>query len=202
MPDSDVMRDDIIPGVLIHESSYVGKNVKIGKGTKIWRFCNILDGVEIGESCNIGQNVVMMPGVTIGRNCKIQNNVSLHIGVTCEDDVFLGPSCVFTNVFNPRSHVSRNHEYRDTLIKKGASIGANVTTVCGHTVGRYALVGAGSVVTRDVPDHALVYGNPATLKGWVCECGVKVHVQGFPRLGACSECGKRLVEKYGVMVQE
>ncbi|MFC1671535.1 acyltransferase [Planctomycetota bacterium] len=188
--DNPEMKSDVIEGVLIHESSYVDKNAKIGKGTKIWHFCNVMKDVEIGENCNIGQNVVIMPGVKVGSNCKIQNNVSLYTGVTCEDDVFLGPSCVLTNVFNPRSHVSRKDEYRDTLIKKGSSIGANATIVCGHTVGRYAFVGSGAVVTRDVPDHALVYGSPAKVKGWMCECGVKIEFDTFDKKGTCEACGK------------
>ncbi len=193
------LKSDIIPGVLIHESAYVDEGAKIGKGTKVWHFCHIMKGAEIGEDCNIGQNVVIMPGVKLGRNCKIQNNVSLYEGVVCEDDVFLGPSCVLTNVFNPRSHVSRKHEYKDTLIKKGATIGANATIVCGHTVGRYAFVGAGSVVTRDVPAHALVYGSPAKIRGWMCECGVKIELDVFTKSGVCKECGKKLATTKGVV---
>lgn len=155
----------------VHESSYVDEPCKIGKGTKIWHFSHIMANSTIGENCNIGQNVVISPGVVIGNGVKIQNNVSVYTGVICEDDVFLGPSCVFTNVINPRSHIVRKDEYRQTRIKKGASIGANATIVCGHTIGKYAFVGAGSVVTKDVPDYALVVGVPAKVVGYVCECG-------------------------------
>lgn len=159
----------------VHESSYIDEPCEIGKGTKIWHFSHIMSGCKIGCNCNIGQNVVISPGVIIGNNVKIQNNVSVYTGVTCEDDVFLGPSAVFTNVINPRSHINRKDEYRKTIIRKGASIGANATIVCGHSIGRYAFVGAGSVVTKDVPDFALVMGNPARIAGWVCICGVKLH---------------------------
>ena len=158
----------------VHESSYVDDNVKIGDGTKIWHFSHIMSNCEIGEKCNIGQNVVISPGVKLGRGVKIQNNVSVYTGVICEDDVFLGPSCVFTNVVNTRSVIERNSEYRDTIIGKGASIGANVTIVCGHNIGKYALVGAGAVVTKDIPDYALVVGNPARIHGYVCKCGEKL----------------------------
>lgn len=145
----------------VHESSYVDEGCEIGEGTKIWYFTHIMQGCKIGKHCNIGQNVVVSPGVTLGNGVKIQNNVSVFSGVICEDGVFLGPSCVFTNVINPRAFINRRHEFRRTLIKRGASIGANATIVCGHTIGKYALIGAGAVVTRDVPDYALVYGNPA-----------------------------------------
>ena len=144
---------------------------QIGPGTKIWHFSHILKDCRIGENCNIGQNVVIGPEVTIGRGCKIQNNVSVYQGVTLEDDVFCGPSMVFTNVFNPRAHIRRMDEVRPTLVKTGASIGANATIVCGTTIGRYAFVGAGAVVTKDVPDYALVVGNPARQIGWMCSCG-------------------------------
>ena len=174
--------------VFIHQSSYVDEPCSIGKGTKIWHFCHIMQDCEIGERCNIGQNVVISPGVMLGNNVKIQNNVSVYTGVKCEDDVFLGPSCVFTNVINPRSHVSRKNEYRETLLQKGCSVGANSTIVCGHKIGRYALIGAGSVVTKDVPDYALVKGNPARVSGYVCECGEKLV---FDNNVAHCKCGKQ-----------
>lgn len=158
----------------IHESSYLDENVSIGSGTRIWHFCHIMGGATIGERCNIGQNVVVSPGVVLGNGVKVQNNVSIYSGVICEDDVFLGPSMVFTNVINPRAFIQRKEEFKPTLIKKGASIGANATVVCGVTIGQYAFVGAGAVVSRDVPDYGLVYGNPARLQGWVCECGEKL----------------------------
>ena len=155
----------------VHKSSYIDEPCTIGEGTKIWHFCHVMEGAEIGNNCNIGQNVVISPSVKLGNNVKIQNNVSVYTGVVCEDDVFLGPSMVFTNVINPRSHINRRGEYQKTLVKKGASIGANATVVCGVTIGSYAFIGAGAVVTKDVPDYALVYGNPAKLRGWVCRCG-------------------------------
>jgi len=173
------------PDYFVHETSVVDAGVSIGSGTKIWHFSHILRDSSIGERCNIGQNVVIGPNVTVGDGCKIQNNVSLYPGVTLEDDVFCGPSMVFTNVMNPRSHVPRKHEFRGTLVKKGATIGANATIVCGNNLGRYSFVGAGAVVTRDVPDHALVLGNPARRVGWMCECGEKL----LDDL-SCS-CGKR-----------
>ncbi|MEG2199519.1 MAG: acyltransferase [Anaerovorax sp.] len=157
-----------------HESSYIDEECTIGKGTKIWHFSHIMSHCRMGENCNIGQNVVISPDVVLGNNVKIQNNVSIYTGVICEDDVFLGPSCVFTNVINPRSHVSRKDEYRKTVIHEGASIGANATIVCGHAIGKYALIGAGSVVTQDIPDYALVVGTPGRVKGWVCQCGEKI----------------------------
>lgn len=169
----------------IHESSILDDHVDIGRGTKIWHFSHVLGNSKIGERCNIGQNVVIGPGVSIGDGCKIQNNVSVYKGVTLEDDVFCGPSMVFTNVFNPRAHVGRMDEARPTLVKKGASLGANSTIVCGVTIGQYALVGAGAVVTKDIPDHALVVGNPARQTGWMCECGEKLN-SGM----VCGECIK------------
>src|ERR1700754_2374154 len=164
----------------VHESSYVDEPCEIGEGTKIWHFSHVMSNSRIGRRCNIGQNVVVSPQVTIGDNVKIQNNVSIYTGVILEDDVFCGPSMVFTNVINPRSHVSRKDEYRETLVKRGASIGANVTVVCGHTIGRYAFIGAGAVVTKDVPDYALIIGNPGRIAGWVCECGVKLATGATP----------------------
>jgi UDP-2-acetamido-3-amino-2,3-dideoxy-glucuronate N-acetyltransferase len=157
-----------------HKSSYVDEGCIIGKGTKIWHFSHIMSGCQIGEDCNIGQNVVVSPGVVLGRNCKIQNNVSIYTGVRCGDDVFLGPSMVFTNVINPRSAVVRKDEYKDTIIHRGASVGANATIVCGNTLGEYCLIGAGSVVTKDVPAFALMIGNPARRVGWVSRHGEKL----------------------------
>lgn len=158
-----------------HESAYVDDGCVIGKGTKIWHFSHIMSDCVIGENCNIGQNVVISPQVTLGNNCKIQNNVSVYTGVQCEDDVFLGPSMVFTNVINPRAAVSRKNEYKPTIIHRGASVGANATIVCGHNLGAYCLIGAGSVVTKDVPDYALMVGNPARCIGWVSRHGEKLH---------------------------
>lgn len=173
----------------VHESSYVDEPCIIGKGTKIWHFTHIMPHCEIGDNCNIGQNVVISSGVILGNNVKIQNNVSVYTGVICEDDVFLGPSCVFTNVINPRSHVSRKEEYRETLLKQGASVGANATIVCGHRIGNYAFVGAGTVVTKDVPDYALVVGNPARQLGWMCQCGEKIHFKENQAM--CPSCSKQ-----------
>ena len=173
----------------VHPSSYVDDGCTIGEGTKIWHFSHIMEGCTIGKRCNIGQNVVISPGVVLGEGVKIQNNVSVYTGVVCEDGVFLGPSCAFTNVINPRAFIERKHEYRKTVIGKGASIGANATIVCGHTIGRYALVGAGAVVTRDVPDYALVYGSPAKVRGHVCQCGEKLSFQDGTAV--CPACGKR-----------
>ncbi len=175
----------------VHESSYVDEPCKIGEGTKIWHFSHIMKDCEIGKNCNIGQNVVISPDVKLGDGVKIQNNVSVYTGVICEDDVFLGPSCVFTNVINPRSFISRKDEYRRTIIGKGASIGANATIVCGHNIGKYAFVGAGTVVTKDVPDYALVVGNPAKIRYYVCECSHKMEfVDNYFR---CPECGMEYV---------
>lgn len=174
--------------VFIHESSYVDQPCEIGEGTKIWHFSHIMAGSKIGKNCNIGQNVVISPEVVLGDNVKIQNNVSVYTGVICEDDVFLGPSCVFTNVINPRSHVSRKSEYRKTLLKQGCSLGANSTVVCGHTVGKYALIGAGAVITKDVPDYAIMVGNPARLSGYACNCGEKLK---FENNQAICKCGRK-----------
>jgi UDP-2-acetamido-3-amino-2,3-dideoxy-glucuronate N-acetyltransferase len=171
---------------LIHPSSVIDDGVAIGAGTRIWHFCHVLTGSRIGKNCNFGQNVVVGPDAVIGDGCKIQNNVSVYRGVTLEDQVFCGPSMVFTNVYNPRAGIVRMDELRPTLVRKGATIGANATIVCGVTIGRYALIGAGSVVIRDVPDYALVVGNPSRRIGWVCECGVKLD-SSF----VCGACGKR-----------
>ena len=157
-----------------HESSYVDEPSSIGEGTKIWHFSHIMKDCQVGRNCNIGQNVVISPGCVVGDNVKIQNNVSVYTGVILEDDVFCGPSMVFTNVINPRSHVERKDEYKKTLVRRGATIGANATIVCGTTLGRYAFVGAGAIVTRDVPDLSIVYGSPARTMGWCCICGLKL----------------------------
>ena len=175
----------------VHESSYVDDPCSIGPGTKIWHFSHVMANSKLGARCNIGQNVVISPDVTIGNNVKIQNNVSVYTGCILEDDVFCGPSMVFTNVTNPRSHVIRKDEYKRTLVRRGASLGANCTVVCGTTIGRYAFIGAGSVVTLDVPDYALIYGNPARLRGWICACGVKLPFssEGGEESATCAACG-------------
>jgi UDP-2-acetamido-3-amino-2,3-dideoxy-glucuronate N-acetyltransferase len=181
-------------GALVHESSYVDDGAVVGKGSKVWHFCHVMSGAQIGEGCSLGQNVVVMPGVVLGRNVKVQNNVSIYEGVRCEDDVFLGPSAVFTNVVNPRSHVSRKHEYRPTLVRQGATVGANATVVCGHELGEYAFVAAGAVVTRDVPSYALVAGVPARVIGWMCACGERLPLGAAVNgdtLVRCTACGSR-----------
>lgn len=158
----------------VHETSLIGENVSIGADTRIWQFCNIMNDVEIGNSCNIGQNVFIESGVRIGNHVKVKNNISLYKGVVCEDDVFLGPNCVFTNVVNPRSFIEKKDQMKQTLVKKGATVGANATIVCGHNIGEYSLIGAGSVVTKDVGAYELVVGNPAKKAGYVCKCGEKL----------------------------
>ena len=189
-----------------HESAYVDAGSVIGEGTRIWHFSHVMAGARIGTGCNIGQNVVISPDVTIGDNVKIQNNVSVYTGVILEDDVFCGPSMVFTNVATPRSHVSRKHEYQATVVMRGATLGANCTIVCGHKVGRYAFVGAGAVVTRDVPDYGLVLGNPARLAGWMCMCGIRLPLGAKPGLAAtvaCPECGTSYsAQSDGTLVQQ
>ncbi len=172
----------------IHESSYVDDGAEVGAGTRIWHFCHVMPGARIGRDCSLGQNVVVMNGVRIGNNVKIQNNVSVYEGVELEDDVFCGPSMVFTNVINPRSAVSRKHEYQRTLVRRGATIGANATVVCGVTLGEYSFVGAGAVVTRDVEPFALVVGMPARRVGWMCRCGEQLADSGA---GTCESCGTR-----------
>jgi UDP-2-acetamido-3-amino-2,3-dideoxy-glucuronate N-acetyltransferase len=174
----------------VHQSAFIDDGAIIGEETKIWHFSHVMSGATIGRRCNIGQNVVIAPDVAIGDNVKIQNNVSIYTGVTIEDDVFCGPSMVFTNVVNPRSHVSRKHEYQPTLVKRGATLGANCTIVCGRIIGAHAFVGAGAVVTKDIPDYALVVGNPGRLTGWMCECGVTIGRGAAPPAAArCASCG-------------
>ena len=180
-----------LPAPFIHESAYVDDGARIGNGTKIWHFCHVMPGAVIGERCNLGQNVVVMPGTKLGNNVKVQNNVSIYEGVELEDDVFCGPSMVFTNVINPRSHVSRKNEYRRTLVRRGASIGANATIVCGTTLGEYAFVGAGAVVAEDVLDYALVVGVPARRVGWMCQCGERLPDSGEGRCDACGTTYER-----------
>ena len=175
----------------VHESSYVDEPCTIGEGTKIWHFSHIMANCKIGKNCNIGQNVVISPEVIIGDNVKIQNNVSVYTGVICEDDVFLGPSCVFTNVINPRSFIVRKDEFRKTILKKGCTIGANATIVCGNTIGKYTFVAAGAVVTKDVPDYALVMGNPAKVKYYVCRCSQKLDFTNNKAI--CEKCHKEYI---------
>lgn len=160
-----------------HETACIDDGAEIGSGTRIWHFCHVMPTAKLGKNCNLGQNVVISPNCVVGDNVKIQNNVSVYTGVVLEDDVFCGPSMVFTNVINPRSRIERKDEYRKTLVRKGATIGANATVVCGVTLGRYCFIGAGSVVTRHVPDHGLVYGNPGRLRGYVCSCGDKLDIE-------------------------
>ena len=183
-----------------HPTAVIDEGCTIGEGTKIWHFSHIMTGSVIGECCNIGQNVVISPDVVLGRNCKVQNNVSVYTGVTCDDDVFLGPSMVFTNVINPRSAVCRKDQYARTHVGKGASIGANATVVCGHNIGRYAFIGAGAVVTKDVPDYALMVGNPAVQVGWMSEYGCKL---AFNENGeaVCPESGEKYQLTEGKVVR-
>lgn len=171
----------------VHESSYVDENCFIGEGTKIWHFSHVLSGVKIGKNCIVGQNVMIGPDVIVGNNCKIQNNVSLYKGIKLEDGVFCGPSCVFTNVCNPRATVDRKNEFLSTLVKEGATIGANATIVCGVTLGEYCFIGAGTVVTKDIPAFACVVGNPARFIGWRCLCGEKLDKN------YCKRCGSKYI---------
>lgn len=183
-----------------HPTAVIDEGCEIGAGTKIWHFSHIMTGCRIGERCNLGQNVVVSPEVTLGNNVKIQNNVSVYTGVICEDDVFLGPSCVFTNVFNPRSAVARKNEYRQTLVRKGASIGANATIVCGVEIGSFAFIGAGAVVTKNIPAYALVMGNPARQTGWMSEFGHKLMFQsdtGAEAKATCTESGQMYILEDG-----
>lgn len=176
-----------------HATAVIDEPCRIGAGTKIWHFSHVMKDSEIGDNCNIGQNVVISPGCRLGRGCKIQNNVSIYTGVVLEDDVFCGPSMVFTNVINPRAFIERKSEYQPTRVRRGASIGANATVVCGITLGEYCFIGAGAVVTRDVPDFAVVYGNPAKLKGWVCWCGETLELSlatGSSEETSCGACGR------------
>ena len=179
-----------VKGYFAHESAFIDEPVSIGKGTKIWHFSHIMKEARIGKNCIIGQNVHIASGAIIGNNVKIQNNVSVYNGVILEDNVFCGPSMVFTNIINPRSAYPRNtpDHYYKTLVKEGTTIGANATIICGYTLGRQAFIGAGAVVTGDIPDYALVYGNPARIKGWICECGEKLGFEGGK--AHCEECNK------------
>lgn len=192
---TEMREDPRFPGALIHVSSYVDEGAIIGKGTKIWHFCHILPGTVIGENCSLGQNVMVGPRVKVGNGCKIQNNVALYDGVELADDVFCGPSCVFTNVNNPRANVSRKNEFRTTPIGRGASIGANATIVCGHALGEYCFIGAGSVVTKDVPDFGLMVGNPARLIGWMSRAGERLE-SGL----TCPRTGERYALFGGALV--
>lgn len=182
----------------VHPSSIIDDNCQIGEGTKIWHFSHVMSGAVIGNNCNLGQNVVVSPKVVLGDNVRVQNNVSIYEGVICEDDVFLGPSMVLTNVINPRSAVSRKDEFKTTLIKKGASIGANATIVCGNTIGQYAFIGAGTVVTKDVPAYALIVGNPGRQVGWMSEFGQKLQFDNENK-AVCSESGQEYILEKGVV---
>jgi len=186
-----------MPPFFAHESAYIDDGAVIGDGTKIWHFSHVLPGAVIGERCNLGQNVVVMGGTTLGNNVKVQNNVSIYEGVVLEDDVFCGPSCVFTNVTNPRSHVSRKSEFRRTLVRRGSSIGANATIVCGVTLGEYCFVGAGAVVRSDVPPYALMVGVPARRVGWMCQCGLRLQLRDGR--ASCAACGAAYQEGEGVL---
>lgn len=183
-----------------HETAVVDDGCVIGAGTKIWHFTHIMAGCRIGEMCNIGQNVVISPDVVLGNNVKIQNNVSVYTGVTCDDDVFLGPSCVFTNVINPRSAVNRKSEYAKTHVGRGATIGANATIVCGHDIGKYAFIGAGAVVTKTVAPYALVIGNPAKQVGWMSEYGCKLHFNN-DGIAVCGQSGEKYQLKNGTVTK-
>ena len=183
----------------VHPSSYIDQPCEIGEGTRIWHFCHIMQGAKIGRNCSLGQNVMIASQVVIGDNVKIQNNVSVYTGVIVEDDVFLGPSCVFTNVINPRSQISRKSEYQRTLVKRGATIGANATIICGVVIGCYAFIGAGAVVRGDVPDYALMLGVPAKQKGWMSRHGHRLPAPGADGVTRCPENGWRYREEGGVL---
>jgi len=185
--------------VFVHESAYVDDGCVLGAGTKVWHFSHLMRGCRLGENCNIGQNVVIAEGVTLGRGCKVQNNVSIYQGVTCEDEVFLGPSMVFTNVLNPRAAVCRKSEYRPTLLRKGTTVGANATVVCGHTLGEYCMIGAGAVITKDVPAYALMAGVPARQIGWVSRHGERL-VFDENGQAVCPATGERYELRNGVCV--
>lgn len=184
-----------------HSSAVIDPGCEIGDGTKIWHFTHIMPNCMIGENCNIGQNVVVSPEVVLGKNVKVQNNVSIYTGVTCDDDVFLGPSMVFTNVINPRSAVNRKSEYAKTHVGKGATIGANATIVCGHDIGKYAFIGAGAVVTKTVPDYALVIGNPARQTGWMSEYGHKLNFNAEGK-AVCPESGEKYILRDGMVSKQ
>ena len=189
------------PTYFAHPTAVIDDDCVIGNGTKIWHFSHIMSDCTIGEQCNIGQNVVVSPHVVLGRNVKIQNNVSVYTGVVCEDDVFLGPSMVFTNVINPRSHVNRKSEYKQTIVRRGASIGANATIVCGNEIGEYAMIGAGAVITKPVKPYALVVGNPARQIGWVSEYGHKLTFDEHNH-AVCPETGQKYELREGMVVRE
>ena len=185
-----------------HETAVVDDGAEIGAGTKIWHFTHIMSGCRIGANCNFGQNIVVSPGCVIGDNVKVQNNVSIYTGVILEDDVFCGPSMVFTNVVNPRSHIERKSEYKQTIVGRGSSIGANATIVCGHNLGKYCFIGAGAVVTKAVPDYGLMLGNPARLVGYVCYCGDRLDVDSAPTDGLhtqCDSCKREYEYSDGIM---
>jgi len=186
-------------GIFIHPTAIVDEGARFGDNTKIWHFCHIMGGASLGRDCSLGQNVFVADNVTIGNNVKIQNNVSVYSGVEIEDDVFCGPSMVFTNVLTPRSHVSRKDEYADTLVKKGSSIGANAVIVCGNTIGEYSMIGAGAVITKDVKPFSLMLGNPARRKGWVCQCGEVLKIEGSK--GICTRCDSSYEEKNGELIK-
>jgi len=177
-----------------HPTAVVDPGAELGPGAKVWHFSHVMAGARVGARCNLGQNVFVARGVVLGENCRVQNNVSLYEGVTLEEDVFCGPSMVFTNVLNPRSHVSRKSEFRDTRVGRGATLGANCTVICGHDIGRFAFVAAGAVVTKSVPDHALVMGVPARRVGWMCACGVRLPDEAEDGVRACDACGARFRE--------
>ncbi len=183
-----------------HPSAVIDKGATIGKGTKIWHFCHVMPTAIIGEDCSLGQNVFVANGVRLGRNVKVQNNVSLYTGVICEDDTFLGPSMVFTNVINPRSAVIRKNEYKETIVERGTSIGANATIICGNKLGRYCFIGAGTVITKDVPAYALMVGNPGRQIGWISQYGQRLHFDE-DGMAVCSESGEKYQLKRGIVTQ-